>query len=100
MARRRAFLGWLGELLVPEVVISRALEGHPNIAGKFSFSSPTSHVAFAHGGIPKGAMTDTLVVHSAPAAHARWVLQTFTPGVTSVLFDRPNAMSSSTARRN
>ena len=92
VARRRAFLGWLGELLVPDVVIRRALEGHPNIAVKFSFSLPTSHVVFSHGGIPKGAMTDTPVVHSVPEAHARWVLQTFMPGVTSVLFNRPNAM--------
>jgi diguanylate cyclase (GGDEF)-like protein len=37
-------------------------------------------------------MTDTLVVHSVPLAHARWVLQTFMPAVTSVLFNRPNAM--------
>ena len=37
-------------------------------------------------------MTELLVVHSVPAADARWVLQTFTPGVTSALFNRPNAM--------
>jgi diguanylate cyclase (GGDEF)-like protein len=91
-AKRRAFLGWLGELLVPNVVISRALEGHPNIAVKFSFSLPTSHVVFSHGRIPQGSMTDTLVVHSVPAAHAGWVLQTFTSRVSSVLFNRPNAL--------
>ncbi len=91
-ARRRAFLGWLGELLVPDVVISRALEGHPNVAVKFGFSLPTSHVVFSHGRIPQGAMTDTLVVHSVPAAHSSWVLQTFTPRVSSVLFNRPNAL--------
>jgi diguanylate cyclase (GGDEF)-like protein len=91
-ARRHAFLGWLGELLSPDVVISRALDGHPNIAVKFGFSLPTSHVVFSHGGIPKGSMKDTLVVHSVPAAHARWVLQTFTPGVPSLLLDRPNAL--------
>jgi diguanylate cyclase (GGDEF)-like protein len=91
-ARRRAFLGWLGELLVPDVVISRASEGHPNIALKLSFSLPTAHVGFSHGRVPQHAMTDTLVVHSVPAAHARWVLQTFTPGVSSVLFKRPNAL--------
>ncbi len=91
-ARRRAFLGWLGELLVPNLVISRALEGRPKIAVKFSFSLPNSHVVFSHGTIPKAAMTDTLVVHSVPAAHARWVLQTFTPRVSSAVFDRPNAL--------
>jgi diguanylate cyclase (GGDEF)-like protein len=91
-ARRRAFLGWLGELLVPDVVISRALEGHPNIALKLRFSLPTARVGFTHGSVPKHAMADTLVVHSVPAAHARWVLQTFTPGVSNVVFKRPNAL--------
>jgi diguanylate cyclase (GGDEF)-like protein len=91
-ARRRAFLGWLGELLAPGVVITRALEGHPKIAVKFAFSSPSAHVDFSHGTIPRHALTDTLVVHSVPTAHARWVLRTFTPGVSSLLFDRPNAL--------
>ncbi|HME03070.1 MAG TPA: sensor domain-containing diguanylate cyclase [Solirubrobacteraceae bacterium] len=91
-ARRRAFLGWLGELLVPDVVIGRALDGHPNVAVKFGFSLPTSHVVFSHGRIPQGAMTERLVVHSVPAAHASWVLQTFTTPVSSVLFERPNAL--------
>jgi diguanylate cyclase (GGDEF)-like protein len=84
-ARRRAFLGWLGELLVPDVVLRRALEGHPNIAVKFSFSSPVSHVAFSQGHIRGSAMTDRLYVHTG------WTLQTFAPGVSGVLFDRPQA---------
>ena len=92
VGRRRAFVGWLGELLAPDVVIGRALEGHPNIAVKFSYSAPNSHVVFSNGAIPRGGMSDTLGVHSVSATHARWTLQTFTPGVTSVLFDRPNAM--------
>ena len=52
--RRRAFIGWLGVLLVPNVVLERALEGHPNIAVKFGFSSPAAHFAFASGHIPAG----------------------------------------------
>ncbi|HTQ69810.1 MAG TPA: sensor domain-containing diguanylate cyclase [Solirubrobacteraceae bacterium] len=91
--RRRAFMGWLGELLVPNVVIARALEGHPNIAVRFTFTVPGSHVAFSSGRVPSGAMTDTLVVHHAPEAHARWVLKTYAPSVSSVVFERPNALS-------
>jgi diguanylate cyclase (GGDEF)-like protein len=91
-ARRRAFIGWLGELLVPSVVISRALEGHPNIAVTFTFSSPTAHVAFTHGTIRAHAMSDTLNVHKV-SGQAGWVLQTFTPAVSSSLFDHPNALS-------
>src|SRR4029077_15330281 len=92
-ARRRAFIGWLGDLLVPNVVISRALEGHPNIAVKFTFSSPGARVAFAHGALPAPAMTDTLNVHKVGSAGAVWVLQTFTPRVSSSLFDHTNALT-------
>jgi diguanylate cyclase (GGDEF)-like protein len=84
--RRRAFVGWIGELLVPDVVLDRALEGHPNIAIKFTFRSATSHVTFVHGRVPANALTDTVGVHKG------WVLQTFTPNISSVLFDRPNAL--------
>lgn len=84
-ARRHAFIGWLGELLVPNVVLERALEGHPNIAVKFSFSSPTAHFAFYRGHIPAGAMRDTLSVHRTDAGRSRWTLQTFTPAVSASL---------------
>ncbi len=90
-ARRHAFLGWLGELLAPKVVIDRALEGHPDIAVRFTFIRPDSHVAFSQGTIPEGAMTATSVVHGVPAAHARWVLETFTAGVSGALFTHSNA---------
>jgi diguanylate cyclase (GGDEF)-like protein len=92
-ARRRAFIGWLGELLVPDVVISRALEGHPNIAATLTYTAPGTHVTFAHGTIPAHATSDTLNVHRAGSAHASWVLQTFTPGVSSSLFGRTNALT-------
>jgi diguanylate cyclase (GGDEF)-like protein len=92
-ARRRAFVGWLGDLLVPNVVISRALEGHPNIAATFTFTTPTSHVSFSHGAIPAHAMTDTLNVHQVDAAGAVWILRTFAPRVSSSLFDHTNALT-------
>jgi diguanylate cyclase (GGDEF)-like protein len=91
-ARRRAFIGWLGELLVPSVVISRALEGHPNIAVTFTYSSSTAHVAFTRGTIPPRAMSDTLDVHKV-FGQAGWVLHTFTPAVSGSLFDHTNALS-------
>ena len=92
-ARRKAFLGWLGELLVPNVVIDRAVEGRSHVAVRFSFNSSTSHVAFGRGTVPKGAMADTLIVKDVPAAHAEWVLHTYAPAVSSTAFDHPNALS-------
>jgi diguanylate cyclase (GGDEF)-like protein len=91
-ARRRAFIGWLGELLVPNVVLERALEGHPNIAVKFGFSSPAAHFAFYRGHAQHGAMTDTLVVHRTASAGATWILQTYTPAVSGSVFHNPNAL--------
>ena len=48
-ARRKAFLGWLGVLLAPEVVVGRARAGHENIAVVFRYDSGSSHVAFTSG---------------------------------------------------
>jgi len=90
-ARRRAFIGWLGELLVPNVVLQRALEGHHDIAVKFGFSSPAAHFAFYRGHIPAGAMSDTLLVHKTDPGHAQWTLQTFTPAVSASLLHNSNA---------
>jgi diguanylate cyclase (GGDEF)-like protein len=84
-ARRRAFVGWLGELLVPDVVLGRALEGRPNIAVRFSYRSGASHVVFSHGHVPAGAISAMTDLHN------RWVLQTFAPGVSGALFLNANA---------
>jgi hypothetical protein len=92
-ARRSAFVGWLGELIVPDVVIGRALEGHAHIAAKFSFKSPLAHVTFMHGRIPAGAMTDSLNVRKG------WTLQAFAPSVSSLLFDNANARLRRWSRR-
>src|SRR5262249_33134735 len=47
--RRRAFVGWLGELLDPQVVLGRALQGHPNLAVSFRYELGRSHVIFHSG---------------------------------------------------
>src|SRR5262249_51885928 len=61
--RRRAFMGWLGELLEPQVVLGRALEGHPNLAVSFRYELGRSHVVFHSGRVTAGAAT--------PAHHPR-----------------------------
>jgi diguanylate cyclase (GGDEF)-like protein len=91
-ARRRAFIGWLGVLLVPNVILQRALEGHPNIAVKFTFTSPAAHFAFDSGHVPSSAMSATATVHTTASAHTAWTLQTYTPAVSGSLFARQNAI--------
>jgi diguanylate cyclase (GGDEF)-like protein len=79
--RRGAFLGWIGELLVPKVVLGRALEGHPHVAVTFHFDSIQSHVAFTSGTIKRGEQSSKVNIRNG------WSLQSFSPrvsgGVTS-----------------
>jgi diguanylate cyclase (GGDEF)-like protein len=74
--RRRAFVGWLGELLVPEVVLKRALEGQPNTAVTFRYDQNASHVIFSSGKQPRNAQTATIDLHNG------WTVQSF--GVAAV----------------
>ncbi len=74
--RKRAFLGWLAERVEPEVVLERALEGHPNFAVKFSYDSLNSHVVFDSGHAPAGAQSSTINLHNG------WTVQSY--GATAV----------------
>jgi diguanylate cyclase (GGDEF)-like protein len=63
-ARRQAFVGWLGELLVPGVVLQRALQGHPNIAVTFRYDNGSSHVVFTSGVAPRRAQSALVDLHN------------------------------------
>jgi diguanylate cyclase (GGDEF)-like protein len=73
--RRRAFVGWLGELLDPQVVLARALEGHPNLAVSFRYELGRSHVIFHSGRVPAGAQTAAINLHNG------WTVETFGPAL-------------------
>jgi diguanylate cyclase (GGDEF)-like protein len=63
-ARQREFVGWLGELVVPEVVLRRALQGHPHVAVMFRYSSGSSRVTFTSGVAPRPAQSTTIDLHN------------------------------------
>ena len=84
--RRRAFVGWLGELLAPEVVLSRALEGHPGTAVRFSYESGSSHVEFLSGTVPSNAQASTVPLHNG------WTVRSFGPTVGGSMFSDRNAL--------
>jgi diguanylate cyclase (GGDEF)-like protein len=63
-ARRRAFVGWLGELLVPGVVLHRALQGHPNTAVTFRYGNGSSDVVFTSGVVPRHAQSAWIDLHN------------------------------------
>jgi diguanylate cyclase (GGDEF)-like protein len=86
-ARRRAFVGWLGELIKPNVVLQRALSGHPGIAVRFRYDSYNSHVVFSHGSISAGAQTRTVPVHRG------WTLESFAAPAAGGIFANRNALA-------
>jgi diguanylate cyclase (GGDEF)-like protein len=83
-ARRRAFIGWVGELVVPGVVLARALQGHPGVAVRFRYGS---HVAFTSGVPPHDAQSTVIVL----ANH--WTVQTFGAPVSASVFADPHALT-------
>jgi len=96
-ARKRAFVGWLGELIVPSVILQRALAGHPNLAVVFRFDSGTSHVAFRSGAAPAGAQSTKSDVAVGPAAglsnsQEGWTVQSFGAAATAGVFQNANSL--------
>ncbi len=80
-ARRRLFVGWLGELIEPGVVLARALEGHPNVAVRFRYESGHSHVVFTSGTAPAGAQSTQIALGNG------WTVQTFSAAASAGVAD-------------
>jgi diguanylate cyclase (GGDEF)-like protein len=70
-ARRAAFVGWLGELLAPGLVLKRALEGHPGTAATFGYAAGAMQVVFRSGTVTRHAQTATIDLHNG------WTVKTF-----------------------
>ena len=80
-ARRRAFVGWLGELLAPDLVLRRALEGHPHTAATLRYGRGSTRAVFHSGTAPRGAQTTRIDLHNG------WTVQTFAAAVGAGIFD-------------
>jgi diguanylate cyclase (GGDEF)-like protein len=63
-ARRAAFLGYLGEIIVPGVVLGRALQGHPATAVTFTYAGRGSYAVFNSGQAPQQAQSTTIALHN------------------------------------
>jgi diguanylate cyclase (GGDEF)-like protein len=70
-ARMGAFVGWLSEVLAPNVVLGEAVRGHPQAAVRLSYRNGAAHVAFASGTPQRGAQSTTVVLHDG------WTVQSF-----------------------
>jgi diguanylate cyclase (GGDEF)-like protein len=97
-ARRRAFVGWLGELLLPSVLLKQALVGHPNVAVDFRYDSRFSHVAFNSGKAPAGAQSTTIALQVGREAalgnsHEGWTIHAFGAPVAGGVFGDKHALT-------
>jgi diguanylate cyclase (GGDEF)-like protein len=81
-ARMGAFVGWLTEVLSPEVVLREALAGQSGYAASLSYRTSTANLSFASGTPQPGAQGATIDLHNG------WTVRSFVavPG-TSVLSD-------------
>jgi diguanylate cyclase (GGDEF)-like protein len=96
-ARKRAFTGWLGELLEPGIVLNSALQGHANLAVAFRYDSRFSRVEFTRGSPPRHAQSATIPLLVGKAAlgndHEGWMVQTFGPRAPGGVFANLNSLA-------
>jgi diguanylate cyclase (GGDEF)-like protein len=85
-ARRRAFVGWIGELVVPGVVLERALEGHPNVAVRFRYATGRTRAVFTSGTIPRGAQSAEIGLGNG------WTVQSFGAGASASVLSNSRAL--------
>lgn len=85
-ARHRAFLGWLGETIVPSVVMARALRGHPGTALTVSYQAAGYRAAFSYGHAGPHAGHVTL------ALAGDWTARVSGPVATASVFGETDAL--------
>jgi diguanylate cyclase (GGDEF)-like protein len=79
-ARRREFVGWLGERIQPQVLLATALAGHTGTAVTFRYRTAGANIVFHSGTAPRRAMVASndlrngWTVRAAAAAPAAGVL--------------------------
>jgi len=69
--RRAAFEGWVAMGVTPQVLLDRALQGHPGVTVTFSYHTDSSKAVFSSGKIPAGAQSTTISLHNG------WTVRTF-----------------------
>jgi diguanylate cyclase (GGDEF)-like protein len=72
--RRATFLGWTGIVLVPEVLLDSALDGHPGIAVGLYDTSGSKILTFTAGHAPRGAGRMIVNLHNGSTVQTHTVL--------------------------
>ena len=85
--RRAAFVGWLREVIIPAVVMQRALSGHPANQIRLTRSAGAATVSYAVGTPVAGAQSSTSAVRGG------WRLQSFGPAPGPGVFGDGDALA-------
>jgi diguanylate cyclase (GGDEF)-like protein len=85
--RQAAFVGWVGTLEAPSVVLTRALQGHPGMSVSLRYHVGSSDVTFAGGHAAAGAKSVSIDLHNG------WTVQSFGHVVSGGIFANGNALA-------
>jgi diguanylate cyclase (GGDEF)-like protein len=78
--RRARFLGWVGLVVAPAVLLDQALAGHPGMAVRFSYPAGSSTAAFRAGPVAGGALSLAIDLRNG------WTVRTFAVAPATGLF--------------
>ncbi len=85
--RERAFVGWLGELLEPTVILRTALQGHPDTAVALRYDSGASDIVFRSGPERHQGLTTTINLHNG------WSVRTAAPAPAAGILGDSRALT-------
>jgi diguanylate cyclase (GGDEF)-like protein len=96
-ARRRAFVGWLGERLEPKIVLERALAGRADVAVDLRYDSHFSHVDFTSGAPVPGSQSTEISLDVGREAGLEspsegWTVRSYSGPVAGGIFGDLNAL--------
>ncbi len=85
--RLDAFIGWTGTSIVPKVLLTTAIAGHPGMSVSFRHGAGASAVSFTAGSSPKGSQSATLNLTNG------WHVQTRGLVKGGTILDNSNALA-------
>jgi diguanylate cyclase (GGDEF)-like protein len=85
--RRRSFVGWVGMSLMPQLILARALQGHPDTALTFRYHNGPWNAAFHSGKAPRGAQSATVSLHNG------WSVETYAVVAAGGIFADSDALA-------
>ncbi len=85
--RNAASVGWVREVLVPDVVLQEALRGHATSAASLTYQRGSTRLSFAAGAQQSGAQSTTVELHNG------WTVQSSTAAPASTVLGDSDALA-------